>query len=82
MESQEILAQIIVLMKKVFENETLNISPETTNKDVEEWDSLNYTAIISEIEKHFNIKFKMREFLEFKNVGDIVRVVGSKIMKS
>lgn len=79
MESPEILARITTLMKKVFENENLVISMDTTNKDVEEWDSLNYTAIISAIEKDFNIKFKMREFLEFKNVGDIVRTVSSKI---
>jgi acyl carrier protein len=79
MESQEILARITTLMKKIFENEDLVITMDTTNKDVAEWDSLNYTAIISEIEKHFGIKFKMREFLEFKNVGDIVRTVGAKI---
>lgn len=79
MESTEILNRIATLMKKVFENETLVITMDTTNKDVEEWDSLNYTAIISEIEKHFGIKFKMREFLEFKNVGDIVKTVSAKI---
>lgn len=79
MESTEILSRITSLMKKVFENDSLVITMDTSNKDVEEWDSLNYTAIISAIEKDFNIKFKMREFLEFKNVGDIVRTVGSKI---
>ena len=79
MESSEILAHITLLMKKVFENENLVITMDTTNKDVEEWDSLNYTAIISEIEKHFGIKFKMREFLEFKSVGDIVKTVSEKI---
>lgn len=79
MESAEILSRITSLMKKVFENDSLVITMETSNKDVEEWDSLNYTAIISAIEKDFNIKFKMREFLEFKNVGDIVRTVSSKI---
>ncbi|MEO8086843.1 MAG: acyl carrier protein [Bacteroidota bacterium] len=66
-------------MKKIFENENLVISMDTTNKDVEEWDSLNYTAIISAIEKDFAIKFRMREFLEFKNVGDIVKTVSEKI---
>lgn len=79
MESSVILSRITSLMKKVFENDSLVITMDTSNKDVEEWDSLNYTAIISAIEKDFNIKFKMREFLEFKNVGDIVRTVGSKI---
>jgi acyl carrier protein len=79
MDTKEILEHITTLMKKVFENENLNLTMETTNKDVEEWDSLNYTAIISEIEKYFKIKFKMREFLEFKNIGDIVRTVAVKI---
>ncbi|CAN5477314.1 acyl carrier protein [soil metagenome] len=79
MEETEILNRITGLMKKVFENENLVITMDTTNKDVEEWDSLNYTAIISEIEKHFGIKFKMREFLDFKSVGDIVRMVNNKI---
>lgn len=78
MEAEEILSVITRLMKQVFENEALVITMDTTNHDVEEWDSLNYTAIISAIEKHFAIKFKMREFLEFKNVGDIVRTVQAK----
>lgn len=79
MDNTEILSRITTLMKKVFGNDALVITMETTNYDVEEWDSLNYTAIITEIEKHFGIKFKMREFLEFKNVGDIVRTVAAKI---
>jgi len=79
MEPDEILARVTTLMKKVFENENLIITMATTNKDVEEWDSLNYTAIISEIEKSFSIKFRMREFLEFKNVGDIVKTISTKI---
>jgi len=79
MESTEILGRIASLMKKVFENESIVITMDTTNKDVEEWDSLNYTAIISAIEKDFGIKFRMREFLDFKNVGDIVKTVKEKI---
>ncbi len=79
MNQTEVLEQINVIFKRVLENESITILMETTADDVEEWTSLNYTVLISEVEIHFKIKFKLREFLEFKKVGDLVQTIVKKL---
>jgi acyl carrier protein len=82
MDTQDILSQVNILFKKIFENENISVNMETTANDVDEWDSLNHTAMISEMERHFNIKFKLKEMLGFKNVGDMVNTIHSKLQES
>ena len=79
MEQTEILAQVNALFKRVFENENISVNMNTTAEDVEEWDSLNHTVMIAEVEKHFNVRFKLREMLGFKNVGDMVSTIELKL---
>ncbi|MEO8087443.1 MAG: acyl carrier protein [Bacteroidota bacterium] len=79
MDQTEILAQVTALFKRVFENEHINVAMETTADDIDEWDSLNHTAMIGEVEKHFSIRFKLKEMLGFKNVGDMVRTIDAKL---
>jgi acyl carrier protein len=79
MNHQEILVQVNEIFKKVFENEQIQINMNTTASDVEEWDSLNHTAMIVEVEKHFKLKFKLKEVLSFQNVGDMVNTVHLKL---
>ena len=55
------------------------INSETTADDVDEWDSLNHTVMIVEVEKHFTVKFKLKELLGFKNVGDMCRCIKVKV---
>ena len=40
--------------------------------DVPGWDSLSNVTMISEVEKYFRIKVKLREILKMKNVGDLI----------
>lgn len=75
----EILDQINAIFRRVFENDSLQIQMETSADDVDEWDSLNHTVMIVEVEKHFNIKFKLKEVLSFQNVGDMVNIIHSKV---
>lgn len=79
MNHTEILNQINTIFRRVFENDSLQIQMETSADDVDEWDSLNHTVMIVEVEKHFNIKFKLKEVLSFQNVGDMVNIIHSKI---
>ena len=79
MNHTEILNQINTIFRRVFENDSLQIQMETSADDVDEWDSLNHTVMIVEVEKHFNIKFKLKEVLSFQNVGDMVNIIHSKV---
>lgn len=79
MEMTDILNEVNQIFKRIFENESIVITLETTAEDIDEWDSLNHTIMIVEVEKHFGIKFKLREVMGFKNVGDLCRTVKIKM---
>ena len=81
MEQGEILNQTNQLFKKTLDDETIELGMETTANDVDDWDSLNHPVLISEIEKHFNVTFKLKEVIGFKNVGDIVNGIQAKLME-
>jgi acyl carrier protein len=77
--TSDIIQEVNEIFKKVFESNDLNIGMETTANDIDGWDSLSHTLMIVEAEKHFRIRFKLRELLSFKNVGDMVLAIQSKL---
>lgn len=79
MNQQEVLEKVNVIFKRIFENDNLSIDMTTTADDVEEWDSLNHTLMIVEVEKFFNLKFKLKEVLGFQNVGDMVNTIVTRL---
>lgn len=79
MDKNEILNQLTIIFKNIFENDAVILQMDTTANDVDGWDSLTHTSMIVEVEKHFNVKFKLKEVLSFKNVGDMVNMIHSKL---
>ena len=79
MTENEILSQLNIIFIRVFENDKIIVTSNSSADDVEEWDSLSHTLMISEVEKHFNVKFKLKELLAFKNVGDMIRCIQTKL---
>jgi acyl carrier protein len=67
------------IFRQVFDDDTLTVAPEMTANDVDGWDSLSHTNLIVAIETKFNIRFTQKELLTFKNVGDLLRCIESKI---
>jgi acyl carrier protein len=67
------------IFREVFDDDTLNVAPQTTANDVDGWDSLSHTNLIVAVENKFNIRFNQKELLTFKNVGDLLRSIESKI---
>jgi len=67
------------IFQHVFDDETISISPETTANDIDGWDSLSHVNLIVAVEAQFGIRFTQKELLTFKNVGDLLRSVESKI---
>ena len=79
MERNEILIEMNQIFKNVFKNQTIDLNSDTNANDIDEWDSLNHAILISNIEKHFRIRFKFSEMLRFKNVGNICEAIEQKI---
>ena len=79
MSYEEIKSRLNKVFCKVFKDETIVISDETTAKDIEKWDSLTHLILISNTESEFGIKFKLKELIAMKNVGDFMRSIESKL---
>jgi acyl carrier protein len=52
---------------------------ETTAAQVPGWDSLSHVNVILTVEKKFNVRFKNLEVLKLKNVGDLQRLLDTKL---
>ncbi len=67
------------VFQQVFEDDTIQINEKTTADDIDGWDSLSHVNLIVAVETTFNVRFSQKELLTFKNVGDLVRSIESKI---
>lgn len=79
MEKTEILNEITKIVRQVLEDNEIILTEEKTAKEVQGWDSLNHIQIITAIEKHFKIKFRLTEILDFKNIGMMCDTVYKKL---
>ena len=79
MTNEEILKNITVFIHDVLEVPDLNVTPETSAADVDEWDSMTHIQLISAIEKSYKIRFALGELQTLKNVGDMVNLIQKKL---
>ena len=79
MERTEIMSQVQEIFRTVLKNEAVVLTDEMTAEDVPGWDSLTHVVLISEIEKHFDIRFSIREMLSWKTVGKMVDNIVKKM---
>ncbi|MDP4175237.1 MAG: acyl carrier protein [Bacteroidota bacterium] len=56
-----------------------DLKDDTTADEVPGWDSLSHVNVILDIEKEFKIRFKSIEVLKLKNIGDLQKLVDSKL---
>ena len=78
MEKEAITSTLKSVFQKVLEEKDLTITREMTAQDVEKWDSLRHIQLISEVERTFGIKFKLREIMSMNNVGDLIDLIHAK----
>ncbi len=78
MNNEEITGKLKSVFEKVFQEKDLIIIREMTAKDIEKWDSLRHIQLINEVETAFGIKFRLREVLSMKDVGDLIDLIHAK----
>ena len=79
MNKAEIKEKLTPIFRKIFKDEQLVISDDTTANDVERWDSLSHMTLISAVEDEFKIKFKLKDLVAMKNVGDLFSIIERKL---
>ena len=75
---QEAMERLTPVFRDVFDDESIELSEEMTAADIEEWDSVEYFNLISEIERVFGMRFTMREVSGMRNVGELAEIVAAR----
>ena len=63
----------------VMDNSKIVLKPETSAKDISEWDSITHVLLIVDVEKRFRVKFTAAEIQALQNVGEMVALIERKL---
>jgi len=80
MDKTHILSEFQRIMRDMLDDEHIVLAETTTAGDVEGWDSLTHIQLVVAIEKHFKIRFSSKEILSWKNVGEMIDCIFTKML--
>ena len=66
------------VFREVFDDDSIELTPETTANDIEDWDSIEHINLIAAVEDALGMRFQMREVSGMKNVGEMVQIIESR----
>jgi acyl carrier protein len=79
MNRDEVLQDLHQVFMETFDLDDVTLTDATTALDIDNWDSLTHFHLVVEIGKKFNIRFNSSEIQNWKNVGEIVDSILSKL---
>jgi acyl carrier protein len=74
-----IYSNLTPIFRDVLDDDSLNVTPGLTAKQVEGWDSLRNIRLMLTVEKAFKVKLSASEIGRLENVGDLVRLLQGKL---
>ena len=75
---EDIVNRLNTIFRQVFEDTSIEVTREMTSNDLDKWDSLSHVTMIVAVEEEFGIKFRLRELVAMKNVGDLIDSIARK----
>jgi acyl carrier protein len=78
MDEPQIYARLAQIFEDVFDEDSIQVTPELSAKDVDGWDSLAHIRLILTIERAFKIKFSTSEIGKLQNVGGLVTLIKAR----
>ncbi len=78
MEESQIYLRLREIFEDVFDDDSIEVTPQLSAKDVDGWDSLTHIRLILTVEKAFKVKFSTTEIGKLQNVGDLVALIRSR----
>ncbi|MFY9853398.1 MAG: acyl carrier protein [Terracidiphilus sp.] len=78
MDEPQIYARLAEVFRDVFDEDSIELKPELTAKDVDGWDSLAHIRLILTVERTFKIKFSTSEIGKLENVGELVKLIKAR----
>ena len=79
MTQTEIFDTICTQIKKIAENDSLDLSQDTVIEDIADWDSLNNVDLEMALETELKIGFEVGEFEELTTISVMVTALEKKL---
>ncbi len=79
MDETQIYARLSEVFESVFDDDSIQLTPALTAKDVDGWDSLTHIRLLLTVERSFKIKFSTSEIGKLENVGALVALIQEKL---
>jgi acyl carrier protein len=80
MNQAEVIAKLQAIFDTVF-LEPVVLTPAISAKDVPEWDSLTHISLMVAVEKAFNVRFRVGEVENTKNIGDFADLIVKRMQE-
>jgi acyl carrier protein len=74
----QIYARMEDIFHDVFDDDSIQVTPALSAKDVDGWDSLTHIRLILTVQKAFKVKFSTSEIGKLENVGDLVELIKAR----
>ena len=65
------------VFREFFDDDEIELEPDTTADDIEDWDSLNHITLMAAVEEEFGVRFTMGQVSGMKNVGEMAEIIAA-----
>ena len=79
MDEAQIYTRLSEIFESVFDDDSIQLSPALTAKDVDGWDSLTHIRLMLTVERSFKVKFSTSEIGKLENVGGLAALIKEKL---
>lgn len=79
MTDTQILDALTDIFRDIFDDESVVITPASSAKDFDAWDSLSNVNIMVATEMHFGVRFKTSEVEGLGNVGELIALIQKQL---
>jgi len=78
MNQSDVIAKFQAICENIF-IDPVTLTPEMSAKDVPEWDSLMHISLMVAVEKEFNVRFRVGEVENTRNIGEFADLILKRI---
>lgn len=79
MTEAEVYEALTQVFRDVFDDDDIVLTPDTTAKDIEDWDSQTHVSLIVAAEVRFGIRFRTAELESLHDVGQFAKLIQAKL---
>lgn len=79
MKLENIFAELTKIFRETLDDESIELTKETTALDIDGWDSLTNISILVNIEGVFDISFSTAEIADIPNIGELAELILARL---